>query len=229
MKKSILIFLFFFLFSQNHFSANYILSTKKDTTKREKKVFSVAGGFIYTSLNFLKNYQEETYSRGYSGRLMLLFNDHFRMAATVEQVQAVNIPPIWFNVKNTFYDLDAHFVMHFADKRSLAYFILGTAAQYWEGYYAGQHDLNAWRLNAKPHNTYKALYFGATMGFGAETKIIGPLSIYGEFRFRFSKTDVGTGLNDVLYSGGLKLNLPHLKSGNKRHSFLHFRDKYHWF
>ena len=108
---------------------------------------------------------------------------------------------------------------------------MGASAQYWNGFYTGIHDLNWWRLNIPLNSNYKALYYGVTMGMGAEIFIVGPLSIFGEFRFRISKTDVGTGLNDVLYSAGLKLDFFALKSkkGAHHHSLLKFHDKYHWF
>ncbi len=230
MKKFYYIFIFSLLIFQNSFALESSNPSKKDTTKNTGIIFSVGGGMIYTSLNFFKNYQEETYYRGGGGRIMMQLSDRFRISANIEQVKSINIQPIWLNVNNIFYDLDAHFLMHFADGKSIAYFIMGASAQYWKGFYTGIHDLNSWKLNTPPNSNYQALYYGATLGMGAEVKIAGPLSIYGEFRFRISKTDVGTGLNDVLYSAGLKINLPTLKpKTGKHHSILKFRDKYHWF
>lgn len=207
------------------------IKNQKDTTKKEGVIFSVGANMIYTSLNFFKNYQEETYYSGRGIRLMAQFGDRFRISSGIEQVRAINIVPIWYNVSNTFYDLDAHWILHFLDGHSKAYFILGASAQKWQGFYAGTHDLNGWKMHVSPNQNYTALYYGITMGMGAEIKIIGPLSLFGEFRCRISKTDVGTGLNDVLYSGGLKLNFLALKpkKNGRHHSVLKFHDKYHWF
>jgi len=230
MKKIYFILLFSLLFFQNSFALDLIHPTKKDTSTRNGILFSLGGGLIYTSLNFFKNYQEETYYRGVGGRILMQFSDRFRVSVNMEQVKSINIEPIWINVTNTFFDVDGHLLMHFADKKNIAYFIAGASAQYWKGFYTGVHDINSWRLNIPPNSKYQALYYGITIGMGAEAKIVGPIRIYGEFRFRISKTDVGTGLNDVLYSAGLKINLPVLKpkTGN-HHSILKFRDKYHWF
>ena len=230
MKKAIYILLFSFGLFQNTSAIELTKPNKKDTSKQKGIVVSIGGGPIYTSLNFFKNYQEETYYKGWGGRILMQFSERFRMSFNLEQVRSINIQPIWINVNSTFYDLDAHFLMHFADNRNLAYFIMGASAQYWNGYYTGIHDINSWKLNIPLNSYYHTLYYGITLGMGAEAKLIGPLSIYGEFRFRVSKTDVGTGLNDVLYSAGLKLNLPKLKSKTgKRRSILRFGDKYHWF
>lgn len=202
----------------------------KDTT-RKSRILSVGGGFIKTSLNFFKNYQEETYSNGFGLRALYQVSETFRLAACFSKVQSVNIAPTWVNVNNSFYDLDAHFLMHFMDRRSIGYFVMGLSAQQWRGYYTGLHDINSWRLKATPNTDYRALYFGARLGMGAEIKIVGPLSGYGEFLFRITKTDVGFGLSDVVYGLGLKANLANLSRSKAKHRrpLLKFRDKYHWF
>lgn len=202
----------------------------KDST-RKARFFSVGGGFVKTSLNFFKNYQEETYSNGYSFRAMYKVSETFRLSGCFSKVRSVNIVPTWINVNNSFYDLDGHFLMHFMDRRSIGYFVMGVSAQRWHGYYTGLHDLNHWKLNLEANTDYSALYFGAKIGMGAEIKVIGPVSGYGEFLFRVSKTDVGFGLSDVVYAMGLKvdvINLARKKPGRSR-SLLKFRDKYHWF
>lgn len=224
------LFLLMISFSVAGFAAGSLID-KKDTSQKVR-ILSVGGGFIKTSLNFFKNYQEETYSNGYGLRVMFQTSETFRMAACFSKVESVNISPTWVNVNNSFFDFDTHFMMHFADKRNIAYFIMGLSAQYWNGYYTGIHDLNNWKMHATPNSMYHALYFGGKMGMGAEIKIVGPISGYGEFIFRFTKTDVGTGLSDVVYGLGLKVNianLGHSKSSKHHHSILKFRDKYHWF
>jgi hypothetical protein len=201
-----------------------------DTTIHKYPIVSVGTGFVYTSLNFFKNYDETANSRGYSGRIMLQLNDRFRISTEVVKINAVDIPPTWYNLHNTYVDIDGHALMHFRDKRNLAYFILGASAQSWSGFYTGINDLNASKLNIRPNTYYKTLYYGITMGMGVELKVYGPISLYGEFRFRISRTDVGTGLNDVLTSGGIKVNLfVARRKKTKHHSFLKFRDRYHWF
>lgn len=226
------IFITFFLsFSVASFAFNSYYIAKKDTSQKTR-ILSVGCGYIKTSLNFFKNSPEGTNANGFSGRIMFQTSETFRFAACFSQAQSVTISPTWINVNNSFIDLDAHFMMHFADQRNIAYFVLGASGQYWQGYYTGIHDLNAWKLNAKPNSDYKALYFGAKIGMGVEIKIYGPISGYGEFLFRFTKTDVGTGLSDVVYGLGIKVNLAnfgHSKSSKHKHSILGFKDKYHWF
>jgi hypothetical protein len=217
----------FFLFV---LSAQAATGMPKDTTRKEH-YFSVGGGFIKTSLNFFKNYQEETYSNGYGLRALYQFSETFRLAACFSKVQSVNIVPTWVNVNNSFYDLDAHFLMRFMDRRSIGYFVIGLSAQHWYGYYTGLHDINSWKLNTAPNTNYEALYFGGKLGMGAEIRIAGPLSGYGEFLFRITRTDVGFGLSDVVYGLGLKVNVFntwHDKT-KRRRSLLRFTDKYHWF
>lgn len=206
-----------------------IFSASRDTTKI--RILSIGGGFIKTSLNFFKNYQEDTYSNGYSVRLMFQPSEVFRIAGCFSRVEAVNIQPTWLNVNNSFYDLDAHLIMHFRDKRNLAYFVCGLNAQYWSGFYTGVHDYNNFKLKAVPNTMYNALYFGGKLGMGVELKLFGPISGYGEFLFRITKTDVGFGLSDVVYGLGLKINVANLLPKKHRHhkSILRFRDKYHWF
>ncbi|HWY37618.1 MAG TPA: hypothetical protein VNY73_03600 [Bacteroidia bacterium] len=203
----------------------------KDTTEKTGLVLSIGGGGIYTSLNFFKNYQEQTYYGGNGVRVLAQFNDLFRVCLSRDEVNSIDIPPVWLNVKSVYYDLDLHIISHFWGTENLGYLILGASSQYWNGFYTGINDFNAWKLNIPRNTYYHTLYYGATVGVGTEIKLVGPLSLYGEFRFRLSKTDLGTGLNDVLYGGGLKLNLATIKKPKegRHHSILKFRDKYHWF
>ncbi len=224
-----LFFISLFTFASLATFAGVVL--KKDTAQKTR-IFSLSGGFIKTSLNFFKNYGEDTYSNGYGLRALFQPSETFRMAACYSSVEMVDIKPTWLRVNNSFYDLDAHFLMHFADRRNIAYFIMGLSAQYWNGFYTGLHDVDFWKLNAPHNQTYKALYFGGRIGMGAEIKVYGPISGYGEFIFRLTKTDVGSGLSDVVYGLGIKVNVANLnrnKSSKRRHSILRFKDKYHWF
>jgi len=229
MRKVLLIA--FVLWGALAFSANSISYAKKDTTHKIR-IISLSAGFIKTSLNFFKNAAEETYSNGYGFRALFQPGETFRVGACYSKVESVNIDPTWVNVNNSFYDLDAHFMMHFLDKRNIAYFILGLSAQHWKGFYTGLHDLNSWKLNIPKNSMYQSLYFGGRIGMGAEIKIIGPISGYGEFIFRITKTDVGSGISDVVYGLGIKVNVANLgnnRSSKRRHSILKFGDKYHWF
>lgn len=199
----------------------------KDTT-RKIRVFSISGGLFKTSLNFFKNIDQDPYSAGYSLRALLQTSETFRLSGTFCKVASVNIDPTWVNVRNSFFDLDANFMMHFADARNLAYFIAGASGQYWNGYYTGLRDLNTVKPNAAPNMRNQGLHISARTGMGAEIKIYGPISGYGEFIFRFSGTDRNKGLIDLSYNTGIKVNVANL-ARRRHHSILHFRDKYHWF
>lgn len=220
-----------FIWAASHLSHCRGAGGEAKDTSQKTRIFSVGAGFVKTSLNFFKNFGEDTYSNGYGVRAMFQPSQTFRMAACFSKVESVNITPTWVNVNNSFFDLDAHFMMHFADKRNIAYFILGASGQHWKGYYTGLHDLNKWKLNLTPNSMYSSVYFGGKIGMGAEIKIVGPISGYGEFIFRITKTDVGAGLSDVVYGLGIKANLANLarKSSGRHRSLLKFGDKYHWF
>lgn len=231
MKKLYFIALLSLISFQNALAFELSAPAKKDTSKHTPVIFSVGGGFIYTSLNFFKNYQEDTYTRGYGFRAMLQLNNTVRICVSRDEVKSFDVQPVWLHVKNTMYDVDLHLVNHFWWSKHTIYLILGGSAQYWDGFYTGINDYNAWKLNIPKNTEYKSVSYGATVGIGTEIVLYGPLSLYGEFRFRVSKTDLGAGLNDVLYGAGLKLNLPHRKPKKPGHhrSILKFHDKYHWF
>ncbi|MGZ3863067.1 MAG: hypothetical protein ACXVPN_04625 [Bacteroidia bacterium] len=231
MRKNYLIALLVLFAFQNTSAFGSIPPAKKDTSQHTPIIFSVGCGFIYTSLNFFKNYQEDTYTRGYGFRALMQLNNTFRICISRDEVKSFDVPPVWLHVKNTVYDLDLHLICHFRNSKNTIYVIFGGSAQYWDGFYTGINDYNAWKLNIPKNTQYKSISYGATVGVGTEIILYGPLSLYGEFRFRVSKTDLGAGLNDVLYGAGLKLNLPHRKSKKQghHHSILKFHDKYHWF
>lgn len=224
------LFFIAFLFTGTLLFAAHTNSPAKKDSIQKTRILSVGAGFIKTSLNYYKNAQENTYFTGHGFRLMFQPNETFRVAANFSTVNSVNIQPTWLNVRNNFYDLDAHFMMHFMDKRNIAYFIMGASAQYWNGFYTGLVDYNQFKLNAPANKVYESWYYGAKIGMGVEIKVYGPISGYGEFIFRVSNTDVGAGISDVVYGLGLKMNLANLaKDPKRRHSILSFGDKYHWF
>lgn len=226
MRRIILAFLLLILFGLKA-HANARPKNPKDTAQKVR-IFSIAGGLFKTSLNFFKNIDQDPYSTGLALRALLQTSETFRLSGTFCRVASVNINPTWVNMRNNFIDVDANFLMHFADKRNLAYFIAGASAQYWDGYYTGLRDLNVVKRNATPNMRNQGLHLSARTGMGAEIKIYGPISGYGEFIFRFSGTDQGKGLIDLSYNTGVKVNVANL-ARRRHHSILHFRDKYHWF
>ncbi|HXB39307.1 MAG TPA: hypothetical protein VNZ49_02125, partial [Bacteroidia bacterium] len=120
MRKVILILVFIIGAGTTSFAFNTFYTPKKDTSGKTR-ILSIGGGYIKTSLNYFKNYQEDTYCNGFSGRIMFQTSETFRLAACFSQAQSVTISPTWVNVNNSFIDLDAHFMMHFADQRNIAY------------------------------------------------------------------------------------------------------------
>lgn len=185
---------------------------KEDETKTEdfvpKQAIEVGAGGILTSLNFFKNAQNFTYYPAASFRLYVQPNSFVQLVVDYSKVQQVNIVPTWYNVQNTYLDLDAHFLLHPAHAdRTTVYFVLGFTSQFWRGVYTGIDDFNHYVLTVKKNTDYKAVYYGGTIGIGFEFKIVNRLKLYGEVRYKITQTDVGFGLSDVCYGGGVKYTL----------------------
>lgn len=161
-----------------------------------------------TSLNFFKNAQTFTYYPAISFRLYYQPNNYIRLVADYTKVQEANLIPTWLNVKTNYLDLDAHFLMHFINSSGVAYFILGASSQSWKSYYTGIDDFNSLAdAKIKPNTNYKTTYYGANVGIGFEFKILPRFDAYVEVRYRIANTDVGFGLSDVCYGGGVKYTL----------------------
>ena len=167
----------------------------------------VGAGGLFTSLNFFKNAQAFTYYPAYSGRLYFQPNGLIRFVLDYSHVEQVNILPTWLNVQNSFIDLDMHLLMHPIRSTATVYFILGFSSQQWKGFYTGQEDFNNGVLKIPPYTSYKSLYFGGSIGFGFEFHLVRQLDLYGDVRYRMTKTDVGFGLSDVCYGLGIKYTL----------------------
>lgn len=185
---------------------------KEEETKSEefeaKQAIEVGAGGIYTSLNFFKNAQNFTYYPAGSLRLYIQPNRFVQFVVDYSKVKEIDIVPTWYNVQNTYLDLDAHFMMHPANaNRTMVYFILGVSSQFWRGLYTGIDDFNHYVLTVKKSTDYKAVYYGGSIGAGFEFKIINRLKLYGEVRYKVTQTDVGFGLSDVCYGAGVKLTL----------------------
>ena len=74
----------------------------------------------------------------------------------------------------------------------------------WFTQYTGINDFNTRNAKIVPNTNYKTIYYGGNIGLGAEYQIFHRLDIYIEMRFRVTDTDVGFGLSDVCYGGGIK-------------------------
>ncbi len=194
-----------------------ILTQPKERTRHKKdtiintnrtNIIQIGAGGLLTSLNFFKNAQTFTYYPAISFRMYYQPNNYIRFVADYTKVQEASIAPTWLNVRNTYFDIDANFLMHFIGSAGIAYFILGASSQSWKSYYTGVDDYNS-TADAKiqPNTNYKATYFGANIGVGFEFKILPRFDMYGEVRYRVSYTDVGFGLSDVCYGVGVKYTL----------------------
>jgi hypothetical protein len=183
----------------------------KDTATNTNRtnIVQIGAGGLLTSSNFFRNDQQSTLRPAFSARLYYQPNGFFRLLFDYSIVEKENIIPTWTNVRNSFYDIDAHFLMHFNNiNRGLIYFILGATSQSWKGYYTGIDDINyAKDEKIQPNTNYKAIYYGANIGIGLEFKIFSHLDAYGEVRFRVMDTDVAFGLSDVCFGVGLKYTL----------------------
>ena len=182
---------------------------KKDTINKEPSQarIQIGGGGLYTSLNFFKNAQAYTYYPAYSARFYFRSTNFLQFVVDYSKVQQVNIVPTWLNVHNTYLDIDAHLLMHPNQGKATVYFILGFSSQFWKGVYTGIDDYNYYVLHVKHNTDYKTVYYGVSLGFGFEYNIIKRFDVYGEVRYRITKTDVGFGLSDVCYGVGLKYTL----------------------
>jgi len=173
-----------------------------------KQAIEFGAGGILTSLNFFKNAQNFTYYPASSFRLYLQPNRFVQFVVDYSRVKEVNIVPTWYNVQNTYLDLDVHFLLHPANAdRTTVYFVLGIVSQFWKGVYTGIDDFNHYVLTVQKNTDYKAIYYGASIGAGFEFKIINRLKLYGEVRYKLTQTDVGFGLSDVCYGAGIKYTL----------------------
>ena len=185
---------------------------KEEEVKKEdfvpKQAIEVGAGGILTSLNFFKNAQNFTYYPAASFRLYVQPNSFLQLVVDYSKVQQVNIIPTWYNVQNTYFDLDAHFLLHPAHAdRTTVYFVLGFTSQFWRGVYTGIDDFNHYILTVKKNTDYKAIYYGGTIGIGFEFKVVNRINLYGEVRYKLTQTDVGFGLSDVCYGVGVKYTL----------------------
>jgi hypothetical protein len=209
--------------SQNNASA----VSKKDSIKKSNKtnIIQIGAGGVLTSLNFFKNAQQFTYYPAYSGRLYYQPSQYIRFVIDYTKVKNVNLIPTWLNVQNTYIDIDAHILMHFNDKISSAYFILGASSQFWKSFYTGIDDYNnhATRI---PNTNYNTVYYGAIIGIGVEFRILPRFHAYGEIRYKITNTDVGFGLSDVCYGVGMKYTLVDIHPG---HVYKRPGKHFHWF
>jgi hypothetical protein len=183
---------------------------KKDTTGNYNKtnILQVGVCGLITSLNFFKNAQANPYYPALSCRLYYQPNNNIRFVADYSRVEKANLIPTWLNVRNTYFDIDAHFLMHFTGNVGIVYFILGASSQVWKSFYTGVDDYNsAADAKIQPNTNYKTIYFGANIGIGFEFKVLPRFDAYGEVRYRVSDTDVGFGLSDVCYGVGVKYTL----------------------
>jgi hypothetical protein len=184
---------------------------KKDTAANTNRtnIIQIGVGSFLTSSNFFRNDQQSTLCPALSTRLYYQPNGFIRFVVDYSIVEKINIIPTWMNVKNSFLDINAHFLMHFNNtNRGLIYFILGATSQSWKGYYTGIDDINyAKDEKIQPNTNYKAIYYGANIGVGFEFKILPRFDAYGEVRFRIMDTDVAFGLSDVCFGVGLKYTI----------------------
>ena len=227
MRKLILLFTLLLLVSGLSAQKKYKGFNQPDTIINPNKMtkIQIGVGGVFSGLNFFKNNLSKRSYPGASARIYYQPRKYFRLLVDYTQIQPVSLSPTWLNVHSAYIDIDANVVFNFTDSKFFGFFILGASSQYWRGFYTGLNDYNN-RGVRLPNTYYKSTFYGGNMGFGAEYRILSRLDIYVEIRFHVMNTDIGLGLSDASYGGGLKYTIIDKYPGKvyKRPS-KHF----HWF
>ena len=195
------------LSAQNKYAASK--NPQNDTVNSSSNKITriqIGVGGVFSSLNFFRNDLAKRSYPGVSARIYYQPLKYLRILVDYTQIQPVSLRPTWLNVHNSYLDIDANFLFNFNDSKFFGYFILGASSQHWNGFYTGIDDYNNRGVRV-PNTNFKTTYYGGNMGFGAEDRIISRLDLYIEIRFRVIDTDIGIGLSDVSYGGGIKYSV----------------------
>jgi hypothetical protein len=192
--------------------------------KIEKKGFYFGLGCELSSVNIFRNYRQNPYHPGFNGRVYYQNSGNVRVFGEYTYIPKFNVEPTWLNVTNNVAAVNVSVLATIKDESAIFYTITGICYQRWKGYYTGINDWNVGTKNSlQPNRVYASQYMGLNLGAGFE-KAFSYDSVFGEFRYRFSKTDSGYGISDAAFTVGIKVKLNPPEERRKR---LH--GKYHWF
>jgi|ERR1700741_3483769 len=222
MVKNLLFGTILLFFSQVSF-AQKEKKEKEFEKKQDPKGFYFGLGTELSSINISRNYRQNPYHFGFNGRAYYQYAANLRMMGEYTYVPKFNVEPTWLNVTNTVIGLNWSILAHIKDETAMFYTITGVCYQHWKGFYTGINDYNIGTKNRlAPNNVYATSYIGLNLGAGFE-KSFGYDQLFGEFRYRFSKTESGYGISDAAFTAGIKVRLNRVEAHKKLHG------KYNWF
>jgi hypothetical protein len=229
MKKSIFIVLILF-------PLIYFAQTKNQLfqNKRTEPYLHFGGSLNLSSVNIFRNYTENPYHLGWSIHSSYLTKNNLRFTLEYFRTPPFQLKPTWRDVRSNNIVLSLNALAHIVDQDVIIYTVSGICFQSWKGFYTGQNDFSDARFYYTENTWVKNKNLCLDLGIGFEKPFPG-FNLYGDFRYRFAKTDNRFGIIDAFYQLGL--NFPiyprtnHKNNGKtKRGNFFNkLNDKYNWF
>ncbi|MFL5753639.1 MAG: hypothetical protein ACJ76F_09545 [Bacteroidia bacterium] len=197
---------------------------KNDEEKtQDPKGFYFGLGAELSSINIFRNYRSNPYHLGFNGRAYYQFQSNIRLMGEYTFIPKFNVEPTWLNVTNTVVGANMSILARIKDETAMFYTITGICYQRWKGFYTGINDFNVGTKHTlAPNNIYTTQYMGLNLGVGFE-KSFSYDQLFGEFRYRFSKTESGFGITDAAFTAGIKVKINAREPQKKLHG------KYRWF
>lgn len=207
-------------------AASAQISLKKTSTDepvQDPRGFYFGLGAEFSSVNVFRNYRQNPYHAGFNGRAYYQYAENLRLMGEYTFIPKFNVEPTWLDVTNTVVGVNLSVLAHIKNESAMFYTISGLCYQRWKGFYTGINDYNQGTKNSlEPNNVYATQYMGLNLGAGFE-KSFSYDQFFGEFRYRFSKTDSGFGISDAAFTAGIKVKL------NKQEHKRRLHGKYKWF
>ncbi len=183
---------------------------KKPVKKQPEptKGFYLGTGCGLSSVNIFRNYRQSPYRLGYFGRLFYEKNDYLRFDLEYNFTPKFDLDKSWKNMKSYTTDANLQLMAQMKDESMMFYTISGMYFQRLQGFFTGEYDFNNSANLYTANTTVTHQYLGLNLGLGFEKNFSEGFQVFGEFRYRFAKTELGFGIMDAAYHIGIKKRLP---------------------
>jgi hypothetical protein len=147
---------------------------------------------------------------GYGARITYHFNQTFAIMGEYSIAKPFDAKPTWQNIKSS--NGGANFLIYgdVINQETEIYILMGLNYHYLSGFFTGSGDNYGLTNFFEPKTRVREERIGVNIGFGIQ-RSINRVTFFADFRYRFSTTELGTGINDVGYYAGFSYKLFKMK------------------
>lgn len=195
----------------------------------QEPLFQLGGGAVYSSID-LSRYNSSVVYRGLHAHLVTHLGSVFFLSTEYSSFPVHESPSAWDNVHTRKFDINGQVSFRTQSQLTRIYTITGINRHEWKGRRTAFTDLDQFAKGVLEGTYVEVKRWGINFGGGITQLIYENISLFGDYRFVFGKSNgfEKVRIYDVMATIGINFNIPHPQNPNSKKTFGIGKKIYKW-